>query len=187
MCLLAICRSCLGNVYSDHLLLLLLFSHPVMLDSLWSHGLQHTRPPCLLPSPEVCPNLCPSHWWCHPAIWSSDALSSFCPKSFPASETFPMSHLFSSDDQNTGVSASASVLSTCIHDWFPLRPIVWSCCPRDFQESSPAPQLEGINFLVLCLLYGPARTTICDHWEDHSLDYMDLYWQSNVPAFQHTV
>ena len=28
-------------------------------------------------------------------------------------------------------------------------------------------------------------TTIHDHWEDHSLDYMDFYWQSNVSAFQH--
>jgi len=48
------------------------------------------------------------HWWCHPAISSSDALFSFCPQSFPASETFPMSQLFPSDDQNTRASASAS-------------------------------------------------------------------------------
>ena len=26
-----------------------------------------------------------------------------------------------------------------------------------------------------------------DQWEDHNLDYMDLCWQSNVSAFQHTV
>ena len=30
-------------------------------------------------------------------------------------------------------------------------------------------------------------TTICDHWEDQSLDYIDLFQQSNVSAFQHTV
>ena len=30
-------------------------------------------------------------------------------------------------------------------------------------------------------------TTIRDHWEDHSLDSMDLCWQSDVSAFQHTV
>ena len=34
------------------------------------------------------------------------------PSSFPASGTFPMSQLFVSVDQNTGVSASASVLTT---------------------------------------------------------------------------
>ena len=33
----------------------------------------------------------------------------------------------------------------------------------------------------------PFLWSICDHWEDHSLDYMDLCQQSNVFAFQHTV
>ena len=99
----------------------LLFSHPVMSDSLWPHGLQHFRPRCPSPSPEVCPSSCPLHQWGHPNISSSDALFSFCPQSFPASGTFPMSGLFTSDDQNTGVSASASVLPTSIQGWFPLR------------------------------------------------------------------
>ena len=40
------------------------------------------------------------------------------------------------------------------------------------EESSPAPQFKGINFLAFCLY--PVLTTIRDHWEDHSLDYMDL-------------
>ena len=57
------------------------------------------------------------HWWCRPAISSSDALFSFCSQSFPASGTFPMSHLFTSDDQNTGASASASVLPVNIQGW----------------------------------------------------------------------
>ena len=36
----------------------------------------------------------------------------------------------------------------------PLDWLVWSpWCPRDFQESSPAPQFKGINSLVFCLLY----------------------------------
>ena len=73
---------------------LLVFSHPVMSDSLQAHGQQHTRPLCSSPSPEVCPSSCPLHWWCHPAISSSDAVFSFCPQSFPASGTFPMSQLF---------------------------------------------------------------------------------------------
>ena len=61
--------------------------------TLWPHGPQHTRPPCPSPSPNVCPSSCPLHQWCHPAISSSDALFSFCPQSFPASGTFPMSWL----------------------------------------------------------------------------------------------
>ena len=48
-------------------------------------------------------------------------------------------------------------------------------------------QFEGINSLVLCLLYSPALITICDHWEDHSPCHTDLCQQSNVSAFQHTV
>ena len=97
-----------------------LFSHPVLSNSLQPHGLQHTKPPCPSPSPEVCPSSCPLHWWCHSAISSSDALF-FCPQSFPALGTFPMSWLFTSGDQTTGPSASALVLPMSIEGWFPLR------------------------------------------------------------------
>ena len=58
---------------------------------------------------------------------------------------------------------------------------------KGLQEPSPALQFQSINSLVLCLLYGPALTTVCDHREDHNLDYVDLCQQSNVSAFQHTV
>ena len=99
--------------------MLLLFSRPVMSDTLRPHGSQYTRPPCSSPSPKVCPRSGPLHWWCHPAISSSDALF-FYLQSFPASGTFPMC-LFTSDDQNTGASASASILPMSIQGWFPLR------------------------------------------------------------------
>ena len=101
--------------------ILLLFWCPVLLSSLQHHGLQHARPLRPSPSPKVCPSSCSLHQWCHPAISSSDALFSFCPKSFPTPRTFPVHQLFASDDQNTGVSASASVLPTSIQDWLPLR------------------------------------------------------------------
>ena len=73
------------------------------------------------PSPKVFPSSFPLHQWCCPAISSSDALFSFCHQFFPASATFSMSCLFASDDQNTGVSASASVFPGSIQGWFPLR------------------------------------------------------------------
>ena len=39
--------------------------------------------------------------------------------------------------------------------------LLWSPCgPRDSQESSPAPQLESINCLVLCILYSPGLSTV---------------------------
>ena len=52
--------------------------------------------------------------WYHLAISSSEAIFSFCPQSFLASGTFPMSELFASDDQNTRASTSASVLPMSI-------------------------------------------------------------------------
>ena len=67
-------------------------------------------------------------------------------------------------------------------DWFDLAAVQGT-----FGTSSLAPQFEGINSLALHLLYGPALTTVYDHWEDCSLDYMGLCWQSNVSVFQHTV
>ena len=88
--------------------------------TLQHHRLQHAKPPCPSPSPKVCPSSCLLQRWCHPATSSSDVLFSFCPQSFPASRT-SVSQLFTSDDQNTGASASASILPTSIHGWFPLR------------------------------------------------------------------
>ena len=47
------------------------FRHSVMSNSLQPHGLQHTRPPCLLPTPGVYSNSCSLSRWCHPIISSS--------------------------------------------------------------------------------------------------------------------
>ena len=99
--------------------LLLLFSCPVMSNSATT-WLQHARPSCPSPSPKVCPSSYQLHQWSHLAISSSDTLF-FCSQSFPASRTFPMSQLFTSDDQNIGASAPASVLARSIQGWFPLR------------------------------------------------------------------
>ncbi|KAB0377594.1 hypothetical protein FD755_012038, partial [Muntiacus reevesi] len=54
--------------------------------------------------------------------------------------------------------------------------------PRDSQESSPTPQFKSINSSVLSFLYSPTLTSIHDHWKNHSLDQMDLCWQSNVES-----
>ena len=99
------------------------FSHSVMSDSLWPHEPQHARPPCPLPTPRVYTNSCPLSWWCHPTISSSVISFSSCPQSFPASGSFQMSQLFASGGQNTGVSASTSVLPGLISfrmDWLDL-------------------------------------------------------------------
>ena len=93
------------------------FSRSVVSDSLRPHESQHTRPPCSSPSPGVHSDSCPSSLWCHPAISSSVVPFSSCPQSLPASESFPMSQLFTRGGQSTGVSASASFLPKKSQGW----------------------------------------------------------------------
>ena len=59
--------------------------------TLWTQGLQHTRPLCPSPSPRACSKSCPLSWWCHPTISSSVIHFSSCLRSFLALESFLMS------------------------------------------------------------------------------------------------
>ena len=93
--------------------------------TLWPHELQHTRPPCPLPTPRVDPNSCPLSQWCHPTISSSVIPFSSRLLSFPAVGSIQMSQLYASGDQSIGVSASESVLPVNIQDWFPLGWTGW--------------------------------------------------------------
>ena len=101
------------------------FSRSVMSDSLLPRELQHARPPYPSPTPGVHPNSRPSSRWCHPAISSSVVPFSSCPQSLPASESFPMSQLFTWGGQSTGLSALASVLPMNTQDWSPLGWTGW--------------------------------------------------------------
>ena len=101
------------------------FSHSVVSDSLPPHELQHTRPPCPSPTPGDYSDSCPSSRWCHPAISSSVVSFSSCPQSLPASESFPVSQLFTWGGHSIGVSALASVLPMNTQDWPPLEWTGW--------------------------------------------------------------
>ena len=78
-----------------------------------------TRLSCPSLSPRDYSNSCPLSWWCHPTFFS-------CPRSFPASGSFPMSQLFVSGSQNIGASVSISPsneysgLISFRVDWFDL-------------------------------------------------------------------
>ena len=87
---------------------------------LWPREFQHTRPPCPSPTPRVHPTSRASSRWCHPAISSSVVPFSSCSQSLPASESFPVSQLFTCGGQSIGVSALASVLPKNTQDWSPL-------------------------------------------------------------------
>ena len=107
------------------LLLSVQFSHSVLSDSLRSHESQHARPPCPSPTPRVHPDSRPSSQWCHPAISSSVVPFSSCYQSLLASESFPMSHLFTWGVQSTGVSALASFLPKKSQGWSPSEWTGW--------------------------------------------------------------
>ena len=125
---------------------------------------------------------------------------SSCLQSFPASGSFPRSQ-FTSGGQNIGVSASASILPMNIQDWFPLR---WTGLislqskglSRVFSSTTVqkhqffAAQLSTVTLTrasfvskVMSLALSSTLTSIHDYWKNHSFDYMDLCWQSNVCAF----
>ena len=85
-------------------------SRSVVSDCLQPHGLQHTRPLRLSPTPGAYSDSCQLSQLCHPTISSSVISFSCCLQSFPASGSFSVSQFFTSGGQSIGVSASASVL-----------------------------------------------------------------------------
>ena len=64
--------------------------------TLQPHELQHTEPPCLHCLLEFAQISCPGSRWCYLSISSSVVPFSFCLQSFPASGSFPVSQLFTS-------------------------------------------------------------------------------------------
>ena len=86
---------------------------------------QHARPPCASSTPGVHSDSRPSSQWCHPAISSSVFPFSSCPQSLPASESFPVSQLFTWGGQSTGVSASLSLLPKKSQGWSPSEWTGW--------------------------------------------------------------
>ena len=134
-------------------------------------GLQHARFLCPLPTPEACANSCPSSQWCHPTISSSVVLFSSGLQSFPVSGSFPMSQLFTSGDQSTGASASASVFPVNIQDWFPLGLTGWiSLQSKGLSRVFSNTIVQKHQFFALSFLYSSTLTSIHDHWENHSFD-----------------
>ena len=149
------------------------FSHSVVCDSLWPHGLQHTRFPCPIPTPRAYSNSCPSSWWYHPTISSSVVPFSSCLQPFPPSGSFQMFQFFESGGQSIG--ASASVLPMNMQDWYPLGWTGW--------VSLQSKGLSRVFSNTTVQRHQLTLTSILDYWKNHSFDWRDLCQQSDVTAF----
>ena len=160
-----------------------LFSYSVVSDSLRPHELQHTR----LPVHHQLPEFTQTN-----VYWVGDAIQ----PSHPLSSPFPAFNYSQHQGFFKWVSSShqvAKVLEFQLQyqsfQWlfrteFLADGLVESLCsPRDSPESSPTPQFKVINPSVLSFVYSPTLTSIHDYRKNHSFDYMDLCWQSNVSAF----
>ena len=137
---------------------------------------QHARPPCPSSSPRVFPSSRPLHWWCHPAITSSDTLFS--------SSIFPSIRVFSNESVvrirwpkcwsfsfSISPSNEYSGLISLKIDWFGLLSVQGTLRSLLQHHSSKASILQ-----CFFLLYGPALTTICDQWEKPKP------WQDRLPS-----
>ena len=160
------------------------FSHSVVSDSSWPHGLQHTRPPCPSPTPRD------TQTQLH---WVGDAIQPSHPLLPPSPFAFSLSQHLGLTQWVSCLHQVAKVLELQLHhqsfqwtvriDLF-YDGLVWSpCSPGDSQESSPTPQFKSISSLELSFLYSPTLTSIHDYWKNHSLDETDLCWQSIVSCF----
>ena len=157
-----------------------------MSDCLQPHELQHARPPCPSSTPRVHSDSCPSSQWCHPAISSSVIPFSSCLQSFPASGSFPVSQLFASGGQSTGVLASASVLPMNTQDWSPFESTGW----MSLQSKGLSRVFSNLTVQKHQFFCAQLSSQSNSHtwplekpypWLDRPL------WQSNVSAFQYAI
>ena len=140
---------------------LLLFSCQIVSDSLQPYGLQWQASLSLTISHSL------------PKFMSIESVMPFnhlilccplllLPSIYPGIRVFSNELCFASVGQNTGASASASVLRMSIQDWFPLR-LTGSLSLQFWGLSSvfcSTTVQKNINSLVLCLLYGPVLTSV---------------------------
>ena len=146
------------------------FNCCVLSDSLWPHGLQHTRPPCPSPTPGVHPNPCPLSQWCHPTISSSLVPS---PPALNLSQQQGLFKWVSSLHQVAKVwSFSFNISPSHEHsgpisfrmDWWDLLAV------QGTLQSLLQHIVQKHQFFSTHLSLCPTLTSIHDHWKKHSLD-----------------
>ena len=152
-----------------------------MSDSFQPHGLQHTRPPCLSPTPGVYSNSCPLNWWCHPTITSSVDPFSSCLQSYPGFFSSESAlHIrwpkYCSFSFNISPSNEHSVLISFRIDWLDLL-AVQGTLKSLLQHHSSKATLWSSGFFIL-----PTLTSIHGYWKNHSIDRWTFVGQV-IPCF----
>ena len=118
------------------------FSHSVVSDSLWPHGLQHTRLPCPSPTPRTYSNSCPSRWWWQPTISSSIVPFFSCLSLSQHQGLFQWvgsSHQVAKGLELQHQSFQWIFKTDFLYNWLVGTP----CSPRNSQASSPTPQFKA--------------------------------------------
>ena len=156
-----------------------------MSDSLQPHGLQHSRPPCHLPSPRACSNSCPLSQWCHPNHLVLCHPLLLVPSTFPSIRVFSnelalcirwpkyWSFTFSISPSN-----EYSGLLSFRMDWFDFCAVQGTLKSLLQHHSLKASILWWSAFFTVQLC-----SSIHDYWKNHGFDYMEFCRQSNVSAF----
>ena len=129
-------------------------------NSLWPHGLEHTRLPCPSRSPGVCSNSCLLSRWCHPTISSSVTPFSSCPQSFSLSGSFPMNWLFKAKKTQ---KVSADLLARGL-----ITVLFW--------EAGSQPRTQHLNLGA----YNPAETQDKDSRQQEAISMLHHYHQCYV-------
>ena len=140
------------------------FSRSAVSDSLWPHGLQHTRLPCPSPTPGACSNSCPLSRWCHPTI-SSSVVPFSCLQSFPASGSFQKESVllirwpkYWSFSFSISPSNEYSALISFRMDWLDLLAVQGTLKSLLQHHSSKASVLQRAAFFMVHLSH-PYMTT----------------------------
>ena len=124
--------------------------------------------------------------------WVSDAIEPFhlCHPLLLLPSIFPSIRVFSNELAlpirwpKYWRFTSASVLQNNIQNRFPLGLTGWiSLQSKGLSKVFSNTTVQKHQFFGIQLSLGPTLISIHDYWKNHSFDYIDFCWQSNVSAF----
>ena len=161
----------------------------VMSNSLQPHWLQHTRFPCPSPTSRACSNSRPLSQWCNPSILCSVTHS---PPAFNLSQSQGLfkwvlrircSKCWSFSFSLSTFNGYSGLISFRI-DWFHLLAAQGTRNSFLQHHSRKASILRPSTFFMIQLSHSYIHSFIHTYyWKNHSFDWRDICWQSNVCAF----